>query len=125
MLLKSLQSTDSPLKQATLDTFSLMVHESPSIITQHIFTVINCLISLFAPSNSNSALTGNDPHVRVKALHLMGTLPGKIEFSVLVPYKKIVLDSLLKSLDDHKRVVRREAANTRGKWFLLLSQTDE
>ncbi|KAJ3329575.1 hypothetical protein HDU91_003825, partial [Kappamyces sp. JEL0680] len=63
--------------------------------------------------------------VRVQSIHLLGLLPGKIEYSVLAPYRTQVLQALLHSLDDHKRVVRREGANSRSKWFLMLGQPQE
>lgn len=53
------------------------------------------------------------------AIRLVGTFPGKIEYSILSIYKSSVLLALEKSLDDHKRVVRREAAVSRGKWYMM------
>jgi hypothetical protein len=53
------------------------------------------------------------------AIRLIGTFPGKIEYSILTIYKSSVLLALEKSLDDHKRVVRREAAIARGKWYMM------
>ena len=53
------------------------------------------------------------------AIRLIGSFPGKIEFSILSIYKTNVLAALEKSLDDHKRLVRKEAATARGKWFMM------
>lgn len=122
MLLKSLESKDAQLKQSTLESFLIMVTETPEIIVNHIDTIINNLITLFV--NSDSSI-GNNALVRVKAINLLGQFPGKIEFSYLSPLKKLVIKKLGVALDDHKLVVRREAANSRGKWYMLVGQKSE
>jgi DNA repair/transcription protein MET18/MMS19 len=122
MLLKSLESTDALLKQSTLESFSIMVAETPEIVVNHIDTIVKSLINLFVKKDSSS---GNDPHVRVRAINLIGQFPGKIEYSYLSPLKKVVIKNLGIALDDHKLVVRREAANSRGKWFLLVGQKSD
>ena len=53
------------------------------------------------------------------AIRLVGSFPGTIEYSILSIYKTSVLASLEKSLNDHKRLVRKEAAVARGKWFMM------
>jgi DNA repair/transcription protein MET18/MMS19 len=122
MLLESLESKDAQLKQSTLESFAIMVTETPEIVINHIDTIVKSLINLFANKDSSS---GNDPHVRVRAINLIGQFPGKIEFSYLSPLKKLVIKKLGIALDDHKLVVRREAANSRGKWYLLVGQKSE
>lgn len=51
--------------------------------------------------------------VRVAALKYLSLLPDVIRYDVLHPHKAHVLKELSKVLDDPKRVVRREAVDTR------------
>ena len=55
------------------------------------------------------------------AARLVGSFPGKIGFSILSNYKSDILLALERSLNDHKRIVRKEAGVARGKWFMMTS----
>ncbi|RKO94648.1 RNAPII transcription regulator C-terminal-domain-containing protein, partial [Blyttiomyces helicus] len=116
LLLSSLSFPDSELKLATLKTLQLMLKEAPAIVAEHISSVIPLLLAM-ATKRDEAA---NVMKVRIAALRTVGQLPPSIEYSVLHPHKPVVLRELSGSLDDPKRLVRKEGANARGKWFLLL-----
>ncbi|KAI8901624.1 Dos2-interacting transcription regulator of RNA-Pol-II-domain-containing protein [Globomyces pollinis-pini] len=116
MLLQSLNYQDSRLKVATLTTLTLMVNESPRLISDHIDTIVTKLLEL---SSYQTLSLGNNSHVRSEALHLLGLLSEKIEFSIVFPLKVKIVNTLGDYLDDPKRIVRQKASNTRGKWYLL------
>ncbi|KAJ3325165.1 hypothetical protein HDV06_004922 [Boothiomyces sp. JEL0866] len=117
MLVQSLTLDEPKLKLATLTTFNLMAKEMPTLLAQHIDTMVSNLLKM---SDFRNLSQGNSAYVRVEALRILGLFPGKIEFSILSPFKITVINELGKFLNDPKRVVRKEAANTRGKWYLLV-----
>lgn len=43
----------------------------------------------------------------------------QLSYQKIFPFKSTVLNSLQKSVDDAKRLVRKEAAKTRNEWFVL------
>jgi DNA repair/transcription protein MET18/MMS19 len=104
------------LKKSTLDTFEIIIHDKPELFAENISTMIPQLLKL------SKHEPGNDVHVRQAALKILGLFAKSIEYSILAPHKSHVLKSLGHVLEDHKRVVRKEAANTRAKWHLLLGK---
>ncbi|KAJ3276734.1 hypothetical protein HDV01_002787 [Terramyces sp. JEL0728] len=117
MLIQSLTLNEPKLKLATLTTLNLIAQENPKIIADHVDTMVASLLKM---SDYNTVSQGNNAYVRVEALKILGLFPGKIEYSILAPFKTNVINELGRFLDDPKRVVRKEAANSRGKWFLLV-----
>jgi hypothetical protein len=59
--------------------------------------------------------------VRLLGVKALGDFCGKFDTSDLLIHKKKVLAVLGKFIDDKKRAVRKEAANSRSKWYLLTS----
>lgn len=109
MLLVSLDFPDRDLKESTLSTLAVL---DPKLFVKDIGVIDKILKATLKD-------IGNDAMVRVLALKVLARFPNNIEFSILFPFKKVVLKVLGQVLDDSKRVVRRECANTRAKWFLL------
>jgi DNA repair/transcription protein MET18/MMS19 len=114
MLLFSLRFPDAKLKKSTLDTFLVIIQERPLLFAENISSIIPQLLKLTKHE------PGNDAHVRQTALKILGVLTKTVEYSIIAPHKSHVLKVLGLVLGDHKRVVRKEAANTRGKWSLLI-----
>jgi len=72
---------------------------------------------LIGLANANDST--NTLKVRMAALKCLGAQPKSLPFTALRPYKARVLKDLEKSLDDRKRLVRREAVECRSQWFAL------
>jgi DNA repair/transcription protein MET18/MMS19 len=101
-----------------LDTFEIIIQNKPELFAENISTMIPHLLKL------SKHEPGNDVHVRQSAVKILGIFTSSIEYSILSPHKSNVLKTLGHVLGDHKRVVRKEAANTRAKWALLLGLKD-
>jgi DNA repair/transcription protein MET18/MMS19 len=114
MLLFSLRYADPKLKKSTLDTFLIIIQERPILFADNVSSIIPQLLKLTKHE------PGNDARVRQAALKILGLLTKAVEYSIIAPHKPHVLKALGLALGDHKRVVRKEAANTRGKWSLLI-----
>ena len=74
--------------------------------------LIPLLFTLIDRSHSSNTVA-----VRVAALKCLAEFPGKIPYSLIHPLKPKVLKNLSEALDDHKRLVRREAVVCRNKWY--------
>ncbi|KAF9116754.1 hypothetical protein BGX27_011068 [Mortierella sp. AM989] len=114
MLVHSLTFPDPDLKASTIETFQIITKDAPGLMADHISTLTPLLISL-----TNAEDTANTMKVRIAALKCLGAQPKALPFTALRPYKARVLKELERSLDDRKRLVRREAVECRSQWFTL------
>ncbi|KAL5035210.1 hypothetical protein BDV3_004648 [Batrachochytrium dendrobatidis] len=115
MLLHSLTLNETTLKLGTLDTLQQMVKDAPAVLESQISSIMTLLLPMCLFKNANQ---GNDARVRVSAIAILGLLMSWVNYTVLHPFKPRVLQELAYALDDPKRVVRKEAANTRSIWFM-------
>ncbi|KAI9205008.1 Dos2-interacting transcription regulator of RNA-Pol-II-domain-containing protein [Polychytrium aggregatum] len=115
LIIPSLESADSTLKLSTLATLQSMLKDVPDLVTTHLSTFVPLLLKL---TQVDAEQTNKIP-VRVGAIRCIGMLPSALAYSDLHPFKPVVLSGLAPALDDTKRAVRKEAANSRNKWYLL------
>ncbi|KAI9097045.1 Dos2-interacting transcription regulator of RNA-Pol-II-domain-containing protein [Phlyctochytrium arcticum] len=136
-------SAASDTKLATLETLTAILEDDTPEVQRLLAAQSNAIVevlvtigisgapavstSLLPPPSSNSdametetQLLADPAPVRVVALKVLGQLSKRISYTVLHPLKPSVVSRLARALDDPKRIVRREAANTRNKWFLAL-----
>ncbi|KAF9362709.1 hypothetical protein BGX34_005646 [Mortierella sp. NVP85] len=114
MLVHSLTFPDPELKTSTIETFQIITNDAPALMAEHLSTLTPMLIGLANANDSTNTLK-----VRMAALKCLGAQPKSLPFTALRPYKARVLKDLEKSLDDRKRLVRREAVECRSQWFAL------
>ncbi|KNC99444.1 uncharacterized protein SPPG_05684 [Spizellomyces punctatus DAOM BR117] len=117
LLLSSLILPSPELKLATLDTFQAMLSDHEATLSDQAASLVTSLLKIVT---AKSVATGDTMHVRMAALKVLGKLPECMDYAILHPLKPGILRDLMSALDDPKRLVRKEAANTRNKWFLLL-----
>jgi DNA repair/transcription protein MET18/MMS19 len=110
LLIQSLSLSEPSLKTSTLTTLYSLVHDAPLVISQHISSLIPPLLLL---SKQNQQMT-----VRIAALQCVGVLTI-LPHHVVFPYRMQVIRELASTLDDRKRLVRKEAVKCRGEWYLL------
>lgn len=73
-----------------------------------------------APSFHNPTLTWSCiQRSRAASLRCLGIFPDVIRYDALHPVKSKVIRELGSAVDDAKRVVRREAVDTRSKWYVM------
>jgi DNA repair/transcription protein MET18/MMS19 len=106
-LIQSLSLPDAALKVSTLETFKLAVSDAADIVSPQIRTILPPLLEL---------LKNNPIAVRVAALTCLAQFPLYIPNDSLAPHVNFVLKQLKESLDDKKRIVRKEAVDCRSKW---------
>ncbi|KAJ3415076.1 hypothetical protein HDV05_005602 [Chytridiales sp. JEL 0842] len=124
ILLQALDTSDNDLVLATLGTMEMMISDMPQILESHVQTFLPSLLKLSTFNHPEYTEKNKSPppvQVRVAAVKCLGLVASSnINYTVLHPLKQSVLKALVLVLDDPKRVVRKEAANSRLKWYFLL-----
>ncbi|XP_013406469.2 MMS19 nucleotide excision repair protein homolog, partial [Lingula anatina] len=110
LLVQSLLIEEVSLQLSTMTTMYDLMHDAPLILGEYLDTLIPKFLKLsrYEPSMK----------VRIAALQCLGmmtTLPQHLT----TPHQKTVVRELAHPLDDKKRLVRKEAAQARGEWYLL------
>lgn len=113
LLLQSLDLDDFDVKQATIQSLTVVSLESPIVVEGHVGSLVERLLKAANDSRVGSA------SIRSSALECLRNFPGKVKDSSLLPYKNLVTRSLMPVLDDPKRRVRKAAVECRAKWFKM------
>ncbi|XP_030610496.1 MMS19 nucleotide excision repair protein homolog isoform X2 [Archocentrus centrarchus] len=109
LLLEALSCPDQSIQLSTLSCLEPVLINPPQVLIQQLEALVNRLLALIcSPAMS----------VRIASLSCISALSHFPVHEVL-PFRARVLRALAKPLDDKKRLVRREAVQARGEWFLL------
>lgn len=114
LLVQSLSCDEQSLKLSTLQTMYSLAFDAPEIIARQVTSLVPMLLGLTQFQLSMK--------VRMEALKCLGALTT-LPHHVVYPYKTKVCRALADSVDDKKRLVRKEAVKCRNEWFLLGSST--
>ncbi|OCT56710.1 hypothetical protein XELAEV_18004498mg [Xenopus laevis] len=113
LLLEALSCADEVVQLSTLTCLEPLLLEAPETLNVHIDGLISKLLRL----TSSPAMA-----VRITSLKCIRALI-KLPLHMLLPYKQQVIRALAKPLDDKKRLVRKEAVETRCQWMPLILTT--
>jgi DNA repair/transcription protein MET18/MMS19 len=116
LLLQAIELPDADVKAATISTLEITIAENAEVVKEHVAGVITRLLKAACMRGDEH---GNTPQVRMRALRCIRAFPGRLRAELLLPYKRRVLKELQAALDDPKRAVRKEAVDTRVKWWAL------
>ncbi|XP_067037088.1 MMS19 nucleotide excision repair protein homolog isoform X2 [Acropora muricata] len=114
LLVQSLSCDEQSLKLSTLHTMYSLMFDAPEIIARQVTSLVPILLRL-----SQFQISMKIRMESLKCLGAMTTLPHHVVY----PYKTKVCKTLADSVDDKKRLVRKEAVKCRNKWYLLGSST--
>ncbi|XP_065833748.1 MMS19 nucleotide excision repair protein homolog isoform X2 [Oscarella lobularis] len=110
LLMMSLSSSSIQTRKISLSVLLPLIADVPLFFSQHVELLIANFVQL--------ARHPDDMKIRVTALQclcLLATLPHH----TIYPHKNRVIRELSETLDDKKRLVRKEAVKCRSLWFLL------
>ncbi|XP_067657510.1 MMS19 nucleotide excision repair protein homolog [Haliotis asinina] len=110
IMMQSLSCAETDLLTSTLTKVTELTSDAPEIISKYIDTLVPQLLKLTTYSASM--------RVRIAALQCLNCLTV-LPTHVTLTHKSKVTKSLQSTLDDKKRLVRRQAVITRGNWFLI------
>jgi len=114
LLVQSLSCEEQSLKLSTLQTMYSLVLDAPEIITRHVTSLVPMLLGLSKCQMSMK--------IRMEALKCLGSMTT-LPHHAVYPYKTKVCRALADTVDDKKRLVRKEAVKCRNEWYLLGSST--
>ncbi|KAM8836399.1 MMS19 nucleotide excision repair protein homolog isoform 4-T4 [Spinachia spinachia] len=109
LLLEALSCPDHGVQLSTLSCLQPVLIEPPPALIQQLEALVGRLLGL-----TSSAVMS----VRIASLRCIHSISCFPAHEVL-PFRARVLRALSRPLDDHKRLVRREAVRARAEWFLL------
>lgn len=136
-LLQSLdlaEAVDQEVKAGTLVIFEGVLMHDPSLLSEHIGSLIsrllNCTARTTSPtptstsddttsSSASKAAQANIPPVRSKSLQCLALVPRQLRREVVMPFRRQVVKRLMGCLDDPKRTVRNEGVRCRMAWLGL------
>uniref|UniRef100_A0A4W6FD41 MMS19 nucleotide excision repair protein n=1 Tax=Lates calcarifer TaxID=8187 RepID=A0A4W6FD41_LATCA len=106
LLLEALLCPDQGVQLSTLSCLEPVLINPPPALIQQLEALVSRLLALICSS------------VRIASLRCIHALSRFPEHEIL-PFRARVLRALARPLDDKKRLVRSEAVQARGEWFLL------
>eukprot|EP00158_Paraphelidium_tribonemae_P009383 Partr_v1_DN28850_c0_g1_i5_m33529 putative MMS19 nucleotide excision repair homolog (S. cerevisiae) len=112
LLFHALEAGTDSLKLSALESFKLVLADTPATVKSDIGTLINILLKLAAGGAGN-----NGTATRIAAIQCLAMVANQ-PFEILFPHKKQVIAMLKQCIDDRKRLVRVVAVECRNKWFI-------
>uniref|UniRef100_A0A673Y7L6 MMS19 nucleotide excision repair protein n=1 Tax=Salmo trutta TaxID=8032 RepID=A0A673Y7L6_SALTR len=109
LLLEALSCPDQGVQVSTLSCLQPVLLDPPSTLITQLEVLVGRTLAL---------TTSPTMKVRIASLRCIHALSRFPEHEIM-PFRARVLRALAAPLDDHKRVVRSEAAVARNEWFLL------
>ena len=137
LLLQSLGLEDMGVRSATIESLTVIVRTNPAVVAEHATSLVKSLLeassdtqrgtnvnSPFSSFSRGKATNSFSKHVRFNALKCLGSFPGNMSDSTLLPSRDMVTYGLSEALDDRRREVRMQAIDCKASW-LKLDEPDE
>uniref|UniRef100_A0A7N8WZ07 MMS19 nucleotide excision repair protein n=1 Tax=Mastacembelus armatus TaxID=205130 RepID=A0A7N8WZ07_9TELE len=109
LLLEALSCPDQGVQLSTLSCLEPVLIDPPLALIQQLEALVSRLIALICSPAMN---------VRIASLRCIHAL-SRFPVHEILPFRARVLQALAPPLDDRKRLVRSEAVQARGEWFLV------
>nr|XP_040033406.1 MMS19 nucleotide excision repair protein homolog [Gasterosteus aculeatus aculeatus] len=109
LLLEALLCPDHAVQLSTLSCLEPVLMEPPPALIQQLEALVGRLLALTASAVMSVRIAS------LRCIHSISCFPAH----EVLPFRARVLRALSRPLDDHKRLVRREAVRARAEWFLL------
>ncbi|XP_015243038.1 PREDICTED: MMS19 nucleotide excision repair protein homolog [Cyprinodon variegatus] len=109
LLLEALTCPDEGVQLSTLSCLEPVLVTPPQVLIQQLEALVSRLLALVGSPSMK---------IRIASIRCVLALSHLPSHEVL-PFRARVLRALAPPLDDRKRLVRREAVQARGEWFLL------
>nr|XP_020471545.1 MMS19 nucleotide excision repair protein homolog [Monopterus albus]XP_020471546.1 MMS19 nucleotide excision repair protein homolog [Monopterus albus] len=109
LLLEALSCPDQGVQLSTLSCLEPVLMDPPPALIQQLEALVSRLLALICSPAMN---------VRTASLRCIHAL-SRFPIHEILPFRARVLQAVACALDDKKRLVRREAVQARGEWFLV------
>lgn len=119
LVLNGLGVLNASVLEASLQTFKLIIEESPELIQENVSSLLTKLISLSTQRTISEGRMINDENVRLMSLDCIAGIFSNLESSRVRRYQESTRKSLAAGLDDRKRSVRKRTTDVRHMLFEL------
>ncbi|AMD19688.1 HCL463Cp [Eremothecium sinecaudum] len=113
LLLQALNIENSDVRASSLKTLMETMQQASELMTGHVETLIMIVLKLFQPSKFNNT------SVRLLSLQMLKGLAENMPINYLIPLRETILSELVIALGDKKRLIRKQAIDTRQTYFEL------
>ncbi|KAF3992579.1 hypothetical protein FT663_02232 [Candidozyma haemuli var. vulneris] len=111
LVLNGLSIENATILKASLDTFKVIISESPDLISENIDSLVVKLVDLSTRKIVIGKKLVNDEEIRFLALECLEGIFTSVEIPQIVKYQATTRDKLRVCLDDKKRSVRKKACD--------------
>lgn len=111
LILKSLSVNNPVILEAALNTFTIIIGDSPDLLVPHLSSVVPKLLDLSTKKIGRPQI--NTEPIRLLALEALKNIFTAVALPSVVPYQKDAIRLLVVALDDKKRSVRKLASDVR------------
>lgn len=119
MVLNGLTFENSSILEASLQTFKVIIYESPNLILENLGSLITKLTDLGTKRIAVNGKLVNNEAIRLLSLECLMGLFEKLPLAEVVKYQLPVRSRLSSGLDDPKRSVRKRTSDVRQLLFEL------
>lgn len=119
MVLNGLTFEDSAILEASLQTFSVIISESPQLILENLGSLIEKLTDLSITKIVVNKHLVNNEQIRLLSLECLLGLFQKLELVEVLKYQIPIRNRLTVGLDDKKRSVRKKTSDVRQMLYEL------
>ena len=113
LVLNGLTIHNSSVLEASLQTFKVIIQESPSLIQENLSSLLSKLLFLVTSKVVVNKQLVNNEKIRLLSLDCILGIFTTLEHTKLVRYQNNARVELARALDDKKRTVRKKATDVR------------
>jgi len=119
LVLNGLTFEDSSILEASLQTFKVIIFESPQLILENLGSLIEKLTELSISKIVVNKHLVNNEQIRLLSLECLMGLFQKLELAEVLKYQIPIRNRLTVGLDDKKRSVRKKTSDVRQMLYEL------
>lgn len=119
MVLNGLTFEDSSILEASLQTFKVIIYESPQLILENLGSLIGKLTDLSTNRIVVNKKLVNNEQIRLLSLECLMGVFDKLELADVVKFQVSIRNRLIVGLDDSKRSVRKKTSDVRQMLYEL------
>ena len=119
LVLDGLTYENASILKASLQTFKVIIYESPDLILENLGSLVTKLISLVTSKIIVNKKLVNNEQIRLLSLDCLEGLFIKLDLGQVVKYQTSTRNQLSMALDDPKRSVRKKTCDVRQMLFEL------
>lgn len=119
LVLNGLSSQNASILEASLQTFDVIIKESPELILENLASLITKLVDLSTKKMISGRKVVNGEQIKLLSLKCLKGIFVELPITKVMKYQHSTRGALMKGLEDKKRSVRKETTDVRQLLFEL------